>query len=409
MNDQLTFHTILKNNEKFRNLWLAQFINSIGDWANNLAVLALVIHLTDSGLQAGLVILAGNLAAIVAGPLGGSLVDKWNPKPILIISNLLGALLSLGYLFINESGQIIWVYILGGMLTINLIVFQIAYGVTIPLVASRKELLIANSLIGISSGFVLAIGSLLGGTLSTTFGRHIPFIFNCGTFLISALLIFPLNVASISSDAKGDHIKTQSQKSLFQYLRQSPLEFSTLFLKPSFALGSSIIILFVLFSIEIFESGDIGTGLLYGARGGGFVLSAILLRYIRPKSTNQMISYIAGSFAILSFGYMAFAYAPNLIWGVFILIVAHVGGGAIYPLSDTIKQALIPQHFLGRSYGIEATLTKIILSLSITLTGWLSDVFPIKLVTFGIGGAYIIVCVAWVIVHSAKSREVHYE
>ena len=109
-----------------------------------------------------------------------------------------------------------------------------------------------------------------------------------------------------------------------------------------------------------------------------------------------MYRYVIFGFFVFGVGYILFSYATNWVWAVSMLIIAHVGGGLPYPISDTLKQRVIPLSFLGRVYGWEAALTKVTMSLSIALIGWASDMISIRWVAGMIGVTYLSVALIMV-------------
>src|SRR5574338_370119 len=52
------FAALLRHNQNYRRLWAAQIISEIGDHFNTIAVLTLTLHITDSGLAVGGVMLS---------------------------------------------------------------------------------------------------------------------------------------------------------------------------------------------------------------------------------------------------------------------------------------------------------------------------------------------------------------
>jgi hypothetical protein len=52
------FKDLLKNNRNYRNVWLGQVVSEIGDNFNNVAVFALAMEITGSGLVVSLVMLS---------------------------------------------------------------------------------------------------------------------------------------------------------------------------------------------------------------------------------------------------------------------------------------------------------------------------------------------------------------
>ena len=74
----MTYRQLLNGNADFRRLWLGQVISEIGDWFNNIAVLALTLSLAGPGRE-GIAIavyaIARHLPLFLFGPLAGVVVD----------------------------------------------------------------------------------------------------------------------------------------------------------------------------------------------------------------------------------------------------------------------------------------------------------------------------------------------
>jgi len=399
------FLTLLSENNNYRNLWVAHLISSLGDWVNTVAVLALVIRLTGSGLQAGLVILIGNLTAVIAGVVGGYLVDRWHPKFVLIGVSIIGVFSSAGYLFINSRSQIVFIYLLGGLIGANLILFQIAYGTLIKQITKPDEYLVANSLISINSGVITAVGALLGGVISIQLGIKAPFIFNMATFIIAAFFISMIIIKRREPDPiiSRDNSPSKDPISLSHrgWIKKNyvPL-ISILSIKIGWALGGGAIVMLVVFATDIFDASEFGTGIFYSSRGIGLVLSAFLLQTLTLRKIQTMYRYVALGFFVFGAGYILFSYSTEWTWAVLMLIIAHVGGGLPYPISDTLKQQIIPSSFLGRVYGWEAALTKVTMSLSIAFIGWASDIISIRWVAGIIGITYLSVAIIMMILQT---------
>src|SRR5262245_63921156 len=62
---------LLRRNHNYRNTWLAQVVSEAGDYFNNIAVFALVMEKSGSGMVVSGVMLARAIPAVVAGPMPG--------------------------------------------------------------------------------------------------------------------------------------------------------------------------------------------------------------------------------------------------------------------------------------------------------------------------------------------------
>src|SRR5260370_41462591 len=82
------FIQLLRRNRNYRNMWMGQVVSEIGDNFNNIAVFALAMSLTHSGLVIMGIMLSRAIPAITIGPLAGVLLDRFDRKKIMIASDL---------------------------------------------------------------------------------------------------------------------------------------------------------------------------------------------------------------------------------------------------------------------------------------------------------------------------------
>ncbi|MHB8392269.1 MAG: MFS transporter [Acidobacteriaceae bacterium] len=93
------FFQLLRRNRNYRYTWMGQIVSEIGDNFNNIAVFALAMALTHSGMVVTGVLLARAVPAIAMGPVAGVLLDRLDRKQIMIASDLMRALVALGFIF----------------------------------------------------------------------------------------------------------------------------------------------------------------------------------------------------------------------------------------------------------------------------------------------------------------------
>src|SRR5689334_20135614 len=93
---------LLRQNSRFRRLWSAQLISAAGDWFNSVAVLGLVLQLTDSGLGASLVILCNTLPSFFLIPFAGPVVDRFDRRALMIVTNVVSAGFALLFMLVHN-------------------------------------------------------------------------------------------------------------------------------------------------------------------------------------------------------------------------------------------------------------------------------------------------------------------
>src|SRR5277367_6676136 len=102
------FLRLLRRNRNYRYTWMGQVVSEIGDHFNNVAVFALGLSLTHSGLVITGIMLARAIPAMTVGPMAGVLLDRFDRKRIMIASDLLRAVFALGFILTVRHPHI-WV------------------------------------------------------------------------------------------------------------------------------------------------------------------------------------------------------------------------------------------------------------------------------------------------------------
>ena len=77
-----TLRALLRQNPNYRRTWMAQVVSEMGDYFNNIAVFALVMEKSGSGLVVTGVMLSRAIPAVLAGPVAGVLLDFDTPDTL---------------------------------------------------------------------------------------------------------------------------------------------------------------------------------------------------------------------------------------------------------------------------------------------------------------------------------------
>jgi MFS family permease len=136
------FRTLI-HNHYFMRLWLAQLISQT---IMNAANYALIIVTQQSGsgsfTAAAGAIVAFSLPALLFGAPAGVLVDRFDRRLVLWVSNLLRAIASVAFVFVLmiDSTPLLPVYILAFFMAMVGQFFAPAEGAAIPLLVRREEM-----------------------------------------------------------------------------------------------------------------------------------------------------------------------------------------------------------------------------------------------------------------------------
>src|SRR6266516_3346015 len=103
---------LLRANRGFRLLWLGQVVSQMGDWFDTIAVYTIALTLTGSTRSVALIMVARFLPGVVMGPLSGVVADRFSRRTIMIASDIVRAIVVLGFLFVRRPDQVWLVYVL---------------------------------------------------------------------------------------------------------------------------------------------------------------------------------------------------------------------------------------------------------------------------------------------------------
>src|SRR5438874_2354869 len=193
---------LLRHNSNYRNTWLAQVVSEIGDYFNNVAVFALVMDQSGSGLVVSGVMLSRAIPAVLAGPVAGVLLDRLDRKRIMIASDLIRAAVALAFVLTIHQPRPWLLYLLSAVLMFASPFFTAGRAAILPTIATPGELHAANSLTQTTQWATLTAGTLLAGWSAAKLGYAWAFAINSFSFLFSAVAIWLLDSKDTSFRAQ---------------------------------------------------------------------------------------------------------------------------------------------------------------------------------------------------------------
>jgi predicted MFS family arabinose efflux permease len=152
----------------FRRLLAGQTISAVGDWMATVALMALVLDITDSSAAVGGILVLRLAPSMVAGPLTTRAVQRWDRKQTMLAMDALRAVM---VVLIPLVDALWWVYLWAFLLECCGLVFLPARDAAIPdLVERESELPLANGLVLASSYGTIPVGAGLFGLASLLAG-----------------------------------------------------------------------------------------------------------------------------------------------------------------------------------------------------------------------------------------------
>src|ERR1017187_478954 len=176
------FRQLLRQNPNYRYMWIGQVISETGDHFNNIAVFSLVMQITHSGLVVSGVMLSRAVPAVMAGPLAGVMLDRFDRRRIMLASDLIRAFVALAFVLTVHHHQIALLYGLSALLMGASPFFTSGRTSILPSITSREELHTANSLTQTTQWTTLTIGTMVAGLSASTMGYQWAFVLHSVSF-----------------------------------------------------------------------------------------------------------------------------------------------------------------------------------------------------------------------------------
>src|SRR6478736_2627297 len=177
-------------NGSFSALWFGQLISLFGDRVNQIALIYFVFEITKSPLHVALLFVAFNVPNLLFSPVAGALVDRWEHKQVLVVSDILRA--SLVLLVPVAISINIWLaYPIVFLITTVSLFFRPARISILPRIVQDRELLSANSAMWVGETIADVVNYPLAGLFVLFLGSSVAlaFWFDAVTYLASALLL----------------------------------------------------------------------------------------------------------------------------------------------------------------------------------------------------------------------------
>ncbi|MGW0481227.1 MFS transporter [Nonomuraea sp. NPDC003214] len=180
---------------RFALLWTASLLSSVGSSLTTFVLGVWVYQSTGSPTEFALVVLSGMLPGILAGPFAGVVVDRFDRRLVMIVTDCLAALstAAVGAL-IWAQALAVWHVALAAAISGACGVFHLtAYQAMTPLLIPERHLGRANGLMHLSSGIQIA-APVLGATLLAVAGMGGVVVLDLVTFgvAMSALVLIRL-------------------------------------------------------------------------------------------------------------------------------------------------------------------------------------------------------------------------
>ncbi len=391
----------------FALLWAGMSVSLIGDGVYFVALAWQVYDLSGSPTALSVVGVAWTLPLALFVLLGGVVTDRVERRRVMIAADLVRALAVAVIGVLSLSGVIeLWhLVVMAALFGTGEAFFGPAFTSIVPQIVPRELLLQANALDQFVRplGFML-LGPALGGWIVATFGPGEAFVFDAGTFLVSALALAFLSPRPLAVREEATSLLRDVREG-FGFVRARPWLWATLVAAAIFLLAYwGPIDVLVPYRVRNELGGDAGDyGLILAFGGLGSIAAAALVgRRGLPRRhiTVMYLSWALGSLALVGLG------VGTAVWqlmGFMFVEGAFFTAGIV--IWGTLLQTHVPGELLGRVTSLDWFVSTSLVPISFALTGPVSGAIGVQSTLVLAGVIACIVTLAFLQVPGVRDLE----
>jgi MFS family permease len=325
----------------YRLYFTAQLISVSGTWMQTVAQAWLVLHLTGSGVDLGIVVGLQFLPMLLFGPVGGLVADRFNKRQLLYLTQAAGGVLALvlGVLVVSHAVQLWQVYLLAALLGMVNVFDNPARQTFIMEMVGRDDLPNAVSLNTVVMNASRVVGPAIGGVIITVLGLGVCFFVNAASYI--AVIVGLSMMRSAELHPTGTVVRAKGQiRDGFRYVWRTPSLRNTLLAVAVIGIFAyNFTVTLALLAKDTFHGGAGTYSVLTACMGIGAVAGGLLAAH-RARPTPRLLQVLA-----LVFGGLlaAVALAPDLLTAaVFIVFMGAASIGFIATANASLQLGADP-------------------------------------------------------------------
>jgi MFS family permease len=356
-------------------VWFGQLVSLVGTSLTGFGLSIFIFQETGSVTQLAAVLFAGLVPRLIVGPFAGALVDRWDRRKAMLLSDLGAGVGTLALVALYFTGNLaLWNILIAVAVSGLFQAFQFpAYSAAMQVLVPKDQFSRASGLIQLAEALGNIAGPVLAGVLIVTAGIGGIFFVDVVTFLfaVGTLLVvrFP-RPAESEAGAEGTGTLWEETKYGFTYLwhRHGLFALMIYFALINLAFGF-ISVLFIPLGLSVTGAAELGTAFAIASTGmlAGSVIASTW------KGFSHKIAGVVSTGIVLGFAMILVGGRASIIW-----IAAAVWiGMSVIPIMSASSQALwlakVEPDLQGRVASVRMTVAQSMIPLAYLLVGPLAD------------------------------------
>ncbi len=360
---------LLRRNPGFRVLFAATFASGLGTW---IAVVALSIDVYDrtgSATWVSALLVADFLPSVAIGLLLGPLIDRFSRRRIMVAADVARVGIFAALPFAGSPGAIVILAAAAGFATGF---FRPASYAGLPNLVETDDLAAANSLLRGGEYLSWTIGTALGGIIVAVASPDLAYWINAVTFVVSAALILRIAPARFQAQLAESRGYWRDLADGFSVVFRSRVLLAVFCAWNLVMLANAGINVAEIVLVKVdFDGGDVGFGLMWAASGLGLLVGSLYAP--RWLEVRGILLVYTGAIALMGFGALTAAVAPNVWVALPCMALGGAGNGAAVVYNSLLVQRGAPDELRGRAFTVIMSTNFALLGLGMVVAGLLTD------------------------------------
>ncbi len=362
----------------FTIVWFGQLASLLGSAMTQFALTIWAYQITNSATALALVAFFNFGPAILLSPIAGALVDRWNRKLTMMLSDLGAGVCTIiiFILYITDNLQIEHLYITGIISGIFAIFQWPAYSAAISTMLPKEQYARANGMLGLTDSVAGVLAPVFASTLLAIIGLAGVMIIDMVTFTLAIGTLLFVHIpkparSEAGAEAKGNLLQEAIYG--FRYIVRRPsllsLQLIFFFINLTAMFGVTLYAPMILARTNSSEPA-LATAQSFGAIGG--ILGGLLMStWGGPK--RRVHGILMGMIFSSIFGLMLMGIGQSIV----IWAIALAGSNIMLPIlngsNQAIWQAKVAPDVQGRVFSARRMIGQITAPIAMLATGPLAD------------------------------------
>jgi MFS family permease len=381
----------------FWKYFTGQLISTLGTSFSMFALPLLIYKLTGSALNLGISMAVGMLPYLLFGLVIGAWVDRLDRKRIMVLTNIALALVMASIPTLGLLGHlsVAYIYAMEFISSTLGIFFNSAEFAAIPSLVGKDDLVTANGRLQASYSASNIVGPILAGLLAAVTSIQGIIYVDAFSFLLAAGSLLLVQGSFNQAEKRERKSVRQDVAEGLRYVIHHPVlrNISIMMALVNFV-GATVGAQLVFFAKVQLHAGNSQIGLLFAAEGVGVVVLSLLAGRLRKRWSFSRVAL--GALSLQGVVIICIAFT-RLVIVALPLFALSSGLGILFNINTmSLRQAIVPNHLLGRIISVAGVLAWSAIPLGAILGGLaINQTQNVSLIFAAIGILTVLIPVAF--------------